>query len=252
MPLFLATLQKRNALLYWFGLLNGLGCLLCALLALVTTQQVLGVNAFVKPAKFFVSIWIFAWTMGWLTGLLSQPRAVRRYRWVVIITLTIELVIIVGQAVRGTLSHFNIRSLVDAALFQVMGIAITVMTLWTGYIGHLFWKRPPQDLSPAYLWGIRLGILFFVLFAFEGFAMAARLSHTVGAADGGPGLPVVNWSTRYGDLRIAHFFGMHTLQLFPLFGYYVARRRVQVLLFAGLYVGAVSFVLIMALAGKSL
>ena len=252
MGTFLATLQKRNPLLYWFGLLNALGCVVCALLAQTTTQQVLGINAFIKPAKFFISIAIFAWTMGWLTGLLRQQTAAKRYSWVVVITLAIELIIITGQAARGTLSHFNIRSLADAALFQIMGVAITVLTVWTGYIGYLFWVRPPRNLPPAYLWGIRLGIGFFVLFAFEGFVMGARLAHTVGAPDGGPGLPVMNWSTRYGDLRVAHFLGMHALQLLPLFGYYVARRPVQVILFAGLYVGATTLVLLAALAGKPL
>lgn len=100
--------------------------------------------------------------------------------------------------------------------------------------------------------GIRPGILLFVVFAFEGFVVAFRLSHTVGAPDGGPGLPVTNWSTQYGDLRIAHFFGMHALQLIPLFGYYVARRSFQVVLFSAVYLGFVAFLLMEALAGKPL
>lgn len=82
--------------------------------------------------------------------------------------------------------------------------------------------------------------------------MAARLAHTVGAPDGGPGLPIINWSTRYGDLRVAHFFGMHALQLLPLFGYYVARRPRQVIIVAVLYAASITFLLVLALTGKPL
>ena len=49
-------------------------------------------------------------------------------------------------------------------------------------------------------------------------------AHTVGAPDGGRGLPVTGWSADHGDLRIAHFLGMHGLQVLPLFAWWIARR----------------------------
>ncbi|GAB4034152.1 hypothetical protein [Spirosoma gilvum] len=250
MSYFLETLKKRNALLYYFGWLCLIGTFVCAILALTTNVQVLGINAFSKPMKFFVSITLFCWTMAWYTGYLGQTRNVTIYSWVVIVAMTIEMIIITGQAALGKLSHFNLNSPLDTALFNVMGIAITVMAIWTGYIGYLFFRIHSNSLATSYLWAIRIGILIFVVFAFEGFIMATQLSHTVGAPDGGSGLPITNWSMRYGDLRIAHFFGMHALQFIPLFGYYIARRPLQVFLFAVLYTGAVTFLLLEALKGQ--
>jgi hypothetical protein len=252
MNAFLSTLKSRSIVLYQFGFGCLVGCVVCIGLALTTTQQVMGVNAFIKPAKFFVSIWVFAWTMGWYVGLLQQQRAARIYAWVVVIGMVIELSIVLWQASQGQLSHFNISSPINGLLFSIMGIIITLITLWNAYIGYLFMVQRPDGLSASYLWAIRLGILVFVLFSFQGFMMAGRLAHTVGAPDGGPGLPVLNWSTRYGDLRIAHFFGMHALQLIPLFGYYIARQPRHVILASAIYVVLLTGLLMQALAGKPL
>jgi hypothetical protein len=47
----------------------------------------------------------------------------------------------------------------------------------------------------------------------------------VGAPDGGRGLPVTGWSADHGDLRVAHFLGMHGLQVLPVLAWGIARRR---------------------------
>lgn len=227
---FLQRLKVRNPILYYFGWLYFIGGIMSLILTQTSDTVVLGINAWIKPMKFFFSIWIFCWTMGWYMAYLKNKRAVRIYNWVVVIVMIIEQVIITWQAANGRLSHFNVTTQFYGLLFTIMGGAIVTLTVWTGVIGYNFFKQKQFDVPMPYIWGIRIGIILFVIFAFEGGIMASRLSHTVGAPDGGPGLPVVNWSKQYGDMRVAHFIGIHSLQFIPLFGYYFARssRSVQV------------------------
>jgi hypothetical protein len=246
---FFSQLQRRNPLLYWFGWLNFLAALVCIVMIQTTGTIVLGINAWIKPMKFYLSIGIFCWTMAWYLYHLQQQRAVRAYSWMSVIVFIIETVIITWQAANGRLSHFNVSTPLYGMLFTIMGIAITILALWTLWIAVLFFRQKQFDAPMGYIWGIRLGIVLFVIFSFEGGMMAGRLSHTVGAPDGSAGLPVLNWSREYGDLRIAHFFGMHALQLLPLLGYFVFRKKQQIVAVSIVYFLAVSFVLLRALQG---
>lgn len=252
MKALLISLKNQDSILFWFGLACLIGGILCVGLTLTTTRQVMGISAFIKPAKFCFSIWIFGWTMACFLPLLNRPSTQTAYAWMVVIVMGFELAVIIIQAAQGKLSHFNVTSPADALLFTLMGIAITILTIWTGYIGVLFFTQPTSVIPVSYLWGIRLSILLFVVFAFEGGLMGGRLSHTVGAADGGPGLSGTNWSTRNGDLRVAHFVGMHALQVLPLFGYFVARQPVYVVALGVAYGLLAIALLVQALVGKPL
>jgi hypothetical protein len=244
---FLNELRRRNPVLYYFGWIYFFGGIACIILTQTSNTTVLGINAFFKPMKFFFSIWIFVWTMGWFLEYLDNKRRVKSYTWMVVIVMIIEQVIITWQAANGRLSHFNTTNSLYAGLFSFMGVAITVLTVWTGVIGYYFFKQKLFKVPMPYIWGIRLGIIVFVIFAFEGGYMASQLSHTIGAPMGGPGLPVFNWSTEFGDLRVAHFIGIHSLQIFPLFGYYIAKTNRSVKIFAVVYFLLTTFLLVQAL-----
>jgi hypothetical protein len=270
---FLATFPPGTAGLMWLTLGSVALLLGSLLMQVVDGRQVLGVSTWLKPAKFGASTAI---TVGTLAVLLRwmQPfsRGTRRALAIIVGLLTLELVIITLQAGRGVPSHFNASTALNRTLFGVMGAAIAVV--WGAFV-YLTWRAFRQPFADrAFGWSIRLGLLAMVLGSGLGFVMprptAAQLAsltagrptpaigaHAVGVPDGGPGLPVTGWSTEGGDLRIPHFVGMHGLQLVPLLGWAVARRRrrdaTRLSVVAGLgYLGLTGVVLLQALRGQPL
>lgn len=254
MKTFLDLLKQRNEPLYYFGLACLVAALVCLLLTRLTQTQVMGTNAWYKPFKFFLSTAIFVWSMAWYAHDLgsSNSRAVVWYSWGLIALFTFEDLYVVVQAGRGQLSHFNVSTPGYAGLYGLMAVAAVAISVWTAYIGVLFFRADVPDLPPAYVWGIRLGIVIFVIFSMQGLAMGGRLTHTVGGPDGSPGLPVTNWSRTYGDLRIAHFMGMHALQVLPLLSFYLLRNVTLTVLVGLVYATITAAVFIQALQGKPL
>ncbi|MBK9731877.1 MAG: hypothetical protein IPO83_11435 [Chitinophagaceae bacterium] len=223
---FFTELLNRNRVLAIFGLLNFAAGALMLVLMQFDHTELLGINRWIKPFKFFISVAIWSWSMAWYLVYLKKQRAVTIYSWMFIILMTVEQSAIAGQAARGVPSHFNVATAFDGMIFSIMGIVILTVTVWTLCMGILFFLQKEFTIPMSYVWGIRLGILLFSISCFEGGYMAARLSHSVGGADGGPGLPLLNWSTAFGDLRVAHFMGLHALQFLPLFGYWISQKDI--------------------------
>jgi hypothetical protein len=248
----LDTIKQKNELLYYFGWLCVLGSIITAVLTQTTSTEVLGINAYIKPMKFFISTVLFVWTFGFYMQYLNYPTAIKIFNWIAIIGLGFELVAITMQAAKGKLSHFNISTSFDAMLFSMMAGAITIVMLAALYIGVLFFVQKSFEVSMLIIWSIRLSIIITVIFAFEGFAMGAMLKHTIGAADGAAGLPIVNWSKSHGDLRVAHFLGLHAIQIVPLLCYYLAKSTWHVIIISCIYLFIVTGTLIQAIMGKPL
>ncbi|EHQ24837.1 hypothetical protein Mucpa_0651 [Mucilaginibacter paludis DSM 18603] len=249
---FIEFLQSTNKPLFVFGYCDFIAGAICLLLAQVSQTMVRGANAWYKPFKFFLSIGIFAWTMGYFTGYLPISNAVSSYSWMVIILLGFLELYIAVQAGRGQLSHYNSSTPFYGFLLFLMIVSAVVVTLWTAYIGLLFCSTDFPDLPGYYVLSIRLSIFLFVVFAFQGASMGSRQSHTIGGPEGGPALPVTHWSTKYGDLRIAHFIGIHALQILPLLSYYVFRSIPAVIILSLAYGVLAVFSLVRATAGKPL
>jgi hypothetical protein len=210
----------------------------------VDDRVLLGVPIWLKPLKFAISFAIYTVTLAWLVSLLQRRR---RTAWwlgtVVAITAVTEVAIIVGQAVRSRPSHFNVATPLDSVLFQVMGLTIVVLWVANVWVAVLLLRQRIPD-RPAAL-AVRMGLIVTLIGLSVGFLMlrptpeqAAAMTdgppttagaHSVGVADGSPGLPLVNWGTEGGDLRAAHFVGMHALQALPLlaFGLSLLARRIS-------------------------
>jgi hypothetical protein len=220
------SLHRHHPLLAVVGLTHLAVAILLIVFLPFETRQVMGVNLWIKPLKFFLSSIIYLWTLALFVSYLrdERPRAARFVAWSAAITIVIENVCITLQAARGTTSHFNLSSVFDGVVFSMMGNAIAVNTLTMVYLAWLYVRTSPT-LPRAYLWGIRLGLWLFLVGSAVGGVMIGLHSHNVGVSMGGKGLPFTNWSTVGGDLRLAHFLGLHALQLIPLAGYLIARAQ---------------------------
>jgi len=236
--------------------------MLAALVASLATmaldpRTIGGVSAWLKPAKFAISTAIFCATMAWIFGYLQPSRRLKLVGRILSAALTLEVLIIFVQAARGTTSHFNFSTPLSGALFGIMGVGI--LTLWVATIAVFIAAMRHKFQDGPWGWALRLGLLITVIGSAAGGLMLRttpaqagyhqtpiRGAHTVGAPDGGPGLPVVDWSTEHGDLRIPHFLGLHALQAIPLFAWLVRKRRRQTTLIGIAAASYFSFVAVLA------
>lgn len=226
---------------------------------LVDKRHILGLNPWVKPLKFDVSAIIYLETMAWMLAKLHTFRRTRIVTaWGLGIAMIVENGIISLQSLRGVPSHMNYTSLFNGAAFGTMGIFILINTILVALVLLLYCSRR-TGLAPGLLWGIRLGLFMLLAGSIEGVRMVMHGGHTIGANDGLAGLPLVNWSTGHGDLRVAHFFALHALQALPLAGWLVSRQgwpsaaqvATMLVVFAG-YATAVWWLFAQALAGRPL
>lgn len=233
---------------------------LAALLALaVDLPEVRGVHPALKPLKFGISIAIFLATFALILPRLDVDERLRTaLGWTLASTMLVETAPIVLQALRGTTSHFNRSTPLDAALWGTMVAAVVVATAALALVALLASLRPLIGLDGALALAVRAGLWILLLSAWSGFAMGGRGGHSVGGDDGGLGLPLLNWSTRHGDLRAAHFFALHGLQVLPALA--LALRAtvdertstVAVWIGSGVYLAICLATLAVALAGRPL
>lgn len=223
-----------------------LGCvmiltLLATIVGLMFDPRVItGAPAWLKPAKFSISVSLYCFTLVWLLRFLNtRRRFVRMATRTIVFSLAVEMIVIITQAARGTTSHFNMTTPLDSFLWITMGTFILVVCLMTFVLTVVLIRQPLPD--KAFAWSLRLGLIIAVLGMATGFFMVRPTpeqrasthgigpkivgAHSIGVPDGCPGLPVVGWSTVGGDMRVAHFVGLHALQVLPFLGWLITRSK---------------------------
>jgi len=228
----LGPVRLHRPLLAFAVVMTGLA-VLCAVGLLIDDRTLGGAPIWLKPLKFSLSMVLYCPTLAWLLTLLPRHRrAADRAGMVIVTAAAVEMLIIVGQTVRGRQSHYNVLTAFDTTLYAIMAVSIGV--LWAANLVVALLLLRERIADPATASAVRLGLALAVVGMALGFLMTnptpAQLTvlesgassvigaHSVGVPDGGPGMPLTGWSTTGGDLRIPHFVGMHALQVLPLVG----------------------------------
>ncbi|TCC26452.1 hypothetical protein E0H50_30745 [Kribbella sindirgiensis] len=197
-------------------------------------REILNESVWLKPFKFGLSFVLYGATLAWL---LSKLRKAKRFGWwtgtVFAVTGIVDVGFIAVQAARGTFSHFNANSdtfnQVGQQVFMsgVMGLFGASLVV---AIMLLFQRIGDAPLNRAIRVGLGLavagmGLAFYLVGSQSqrqevtdayGHPVTLAGSHGIGVEAGGPGMPLTNWSTDGGDLRIPHFVGLHAIHFLLL------------------------------------
>lgn len=259
----------------WIGFYFSFLCLLVSIFGLIIDDRILQyVPIWLKPFKFSVSSVIFIGSILYFLKYISNQKFIYFTNKIVSYGLMIELLIIFFQVFRGRMSHFNNQTFEDMILFQIM--AITIVCVWLGF-GVYAWKlfTSTEYGNDIIFKGIRVGAVITFLTMPFAFTMpqpsSTQLqeiiknksqiglivgSHTVDEKDPSQTYPLTGWAKTGGDLRIAHFLGLHALQILPILAFllngidFTISNKKRILSTTGfLYLLLVVVVLVQALKG---
>lgn len=213
--------RRHRALVIYACLMTGLMVPTLVLVAFDerTTREV---GVWAKPLKFMASTALFSLTTAWFMDLLPESvrnsAANRAMTWTLILTSAFEVAYISIQGALGAPSHYNVADAFHAAMFGLMAVAAVMLTGTQAFLAWQIFAHGVQRPRPVATQGVIVGlVLTFVLATASGFMLGAS------QPPAGVGLPVVGWHVTGGDIRPAHFLGVHAQQFIPLAGFLLQR-----------------------------
>jgi hypothetical protein len=194
-------------------------------LTVMDGRQLQGVSVWLKPFKFQFSSGVYLLTLAlfmvWLPAAALRSLTARYVVWAGVMSALFEVGYITWQGSLGLASHFNTQTPFFATMYTLMGVGAAVLTSAALALGILIARNPSYGLPPAIRLAIVLGLIltFFLGAGFGGYLGGQPAGHWVGGAlTDSSGLPLFTWSRSGGDLRVAHFFGIHAMHFIPAFG----------------------------------
>lgn len=194
-----------------------------------------GASVWVKPIKFAISIGVLGLTTAWFIGHLPAERrgarAVDWTVWLLIATGTFELSYITLQAALGEASHYNVGDVWHMAMYNLMGLGALMLTATQPMLAWQLFRHPDLRQARAYRVAVLIGLMLTFVFGAGVGGLLANLQ----PPSGGAALPLLGWALGGGDLRPAHFAGIHAEQVLPAIGCAAATlgtRRAQLLVWA--------------------
>lgn len=209
-------------------------CLPATIVLAATDERMLdGTNVWMKPLKFQISLAIFLATLAVMRSLTSAAfragQLQRGVRWTAIGVSVFEISWITLQAARGERSHYS-ETPFGNAMYAAMGIGAVLLSL-TPFVLMVAIARNRSKCTGQTLlrWGVYTGTIAGLIGTMVVGAMLGEQPSHYPADDNEriSRIPFVGWSTTSGDLRIAHFVGMHAMQGMLLLSVTLSMIRVR-------------------------
>lgn len=196
----------------------------------VDDRVLLNESIWIKPLKFGFAFAVYSGTLAWL---LMRLKKAKRFGWwfgtAFAVFGAFDVAVIALAAARGTFSHFNATEDPLNQLVQtVFQFGVPPLLISNLVIGVLVLVQRTGDRALS--WALRAGLALSTVGMAVPLALMGDVEegHTVTDANGdqvpmaaghgigdpdGTGMPLTNWSTTGGDLRVPHFIGMHGIHV---------------------------------------